>query len=84
MGNTYGDKTLRMRTIYKILRQIKEAKTVMIEEVRFEKNPSKLPSLFAAVTAEVDADYEICIKSLAFAHGMGAPLFPFFTRTLGS
>ncbi len=65
MGNTYGNKMLRMRTIYRVLKQIKGGKN-SADQRKFNLKKSIQT---ADVTAGVDADYESCINSLALGYG---------------
>ncbi len=58
-----------MRAIYKILKQDKAGKNRDDwSKFNFRKSTQTV-TLIVAVTDEVDADYKICIKSLALAHG---------------
>jgi histone-lysine N-methyltransferase SETMAR len=67
--SSFGDKSLKMRAIFDILKLIKEGKST---EDRRKSNPKKTvrtAALIAAVAADVEADRRICVKSLASAHG---------------
>ncbi len=62
MGNTYRDKWLKMREMFKILKQIK-ADNNSDNQRKFDlKKSIQTTAHIAAVTTEVDADDKICIK----------------------
>ncbi len=65
----FGDRLLKMRAIFNILKQIKEGKPT---NDRRKSNPKKkvcTAALISAVAADVKADRRICVKALASAHG---------------
>ena len=69
VNNIHGDKALKMRTIYKILKQIKAGKNTTNRRKFNLKKIVQTATLIAAVTANVEADCMICMNSLASAHG---------------
>ena len=56
--------------IYNILKQVKEGKNINKQRHFNAKKTKRTPSLIAAVTADVDEDRRICVRTLALAHGV--------------
>ncbi len=62
MSNNYGDKVLKMRTIYKILEQIQPEKNTDDQRKYSVKEILRI----AVVTFGAEADSQICCKRLPF------------------
>jgi hypothetical protein len=70
--NTYRNKGLKTRAIYKILIQIKDGKNTDNGRKFNSKKTIHAADLIAAIAAVVVADRRICTKALASAHGVSA------------
>jgi hypothetical protein len=71
-NNTYGDKALKMRAIYKILNQIKTDNNTYNKRKFNSKKTFRTAALIAAFATDVEADRRICVKTLASAYGTSA------------
>ncbi len=68
--NTCGEKALKTRAIYKILKQVKDGKSTDNKRKFNSKKTICTDDLIAAIAADVEADSRICIKALASGHGV--------------
>jgi hypothetical protein len=84
-GSSYGDKSLMTKTIYKILKQIKDGKNTDDRRKFNLKKTVHSAALIAAVAADVQADCRICIKTLPLPMGwLLARFLPSLVKSLGS
>ncbi len=67
--SSFRDKSLKLRAIFNILKQIKEGKSTDDQRKLNPKKTVRTAALIAAVAADVEADCRICVKGLASAHG---------------
>jgi hypothetical protein len=83
-GHNYGDKALKIRTLSKILKQVKVDKNTDDRRKFKIKKTICTASVFLAVTTEFEADTRFASMVLPrpIAHEM-APFIPFFRRFLG-
>jgi hypothetical protein len=79
--NTYGEKTLKTRAIYKISKQIKDEKNT---DDKRKFNSKKTIRTADLIAANVKADRRVCVKALASAHGVSAgTVFTILHKELG-
>ncbi len=65
VGTVYGDKVLKKRAIYAIIKKVKNGETTNYQR---QKNVPTL-ALIASVATSVEEDHRLSIKTLATAHG---------------
>jgi hypothetical protein len=80
----YGEKALKDRAIYKILKQVKARKNTD-DQRRFNgKKWSRKPALIGAGAADVEKNCRICVKTLASVHQVPVgTIFKILHRDLG-
>ncbi len=82
--SSFGDKSLKIRAIFNILKQIKEGKSTDDRRKLNTKKTVRTAALITAVTADMEADRRICIKALASAHGTSVgTIFAILHKDLG-
>jgi histone-lysine N-methyltransferase SETMAR len=82
--NSFGDKSLKLRAIYKIFKTIKEGKNTDDQRKFNRKKTTRTAALIAAVAADVEADRRICIDTLAWVHGVSVgTIFKILKQDLG-
>ncbi len=85
MGNIYRDQVLKVRAIYKILKQMK-SDNITYDRMKIDlKKTISSAALIVVVTSSMEGDQQICIKSPALVLGTSVcSIFFFFTRISGS
>jgi len=67
--NSFGDKSLKIRAFYRILKEIKAGKNTDDQRRFNQKKRTRTATLIAAVADDTEADRRICVRTLASAHG---------------